>query len=192
MMQAMMQAMMRRGRQMKRHKLKLGAALLLCFIAPFAQGLFAGGDLVKIKISWRYVDLDAEMKIYEPASQRPIEMWQTESVASLDLAPVSKEIQDSTLVMKAGETKKFVLVLENNSKKPIYFFAAPHVVEPDYFSFGFKFKCLCINHAFMVDAGEVWYRIVEMRLSDDFVGDKIEISHSLVALTEERAKSIGK
>ncbi len=150
----------------------------------------SGNSLVHVRISWNYVELDTKMKIYEPAGQTPLELWQTASVPSIKEAPVSVEIDESKLVLKPGEKKRFVLAMENPGKEPVYFFAAPHIVQPDYLAFGFKFKCLCVNHAFEIPPGGVWYRVVELRLSEDFIGDQIEITHSLVSLTEERVRSM--
>ncbi len=143
-------------------------------------------DFVKVKISWVARDFPLSMKIYEPALQRQIPLWETNSVKSKEKLPVSIEIPDSTFTMQPGSKKFFVLVTYNSTQEPVYFFAAPHQVTPPEFSLGFKFKCLCVNHAFQVPVGEYWYRMVELRMSKNFRGNEIDISHDLIGLTKER------
>ena len=70
----------------------------------------------------------------------------------------------------------------------MYFFAAPHVVEPAEYSLGFKFKCLCINHAFSIGPKETWYRVVELRVSKDVVGDNLNITHTIVGIDKDKMK----
>jgi hypothetical protein len=57
---------------------------------------------------------------------------------------------------------------------------------------GFKFKCLCVNHAFTVPKGEVWYRVVEIRLAPDFLGDSLSLTHNLIGITKDRVSEFQK
>ena len=90
------------------------------------------------------------------------------------------------LKIKKGGGENFVLVYYNNSDKPVYFFAAPHEVGPKKYTLGFKFYCLCINHAFMVKAKHYWYRIVRLNISKHMEGDKLEVIHTLIAIDKKR------
>ena len=142
---------------------------------------------VKVSISWKYKDIPENMKIYYTASEEKKEhpLWKTKSVSDRSTIPVGKEISNGKFLVERGGSFRFVLVYHNTSSKEIYFFAAPHRVEPEENSLGFKFKCLCINHAFKVAAGDYWYRIVEFRASEHITGDKLDVSHTLIQVPEE-------
>lgn len=126
------------------------------------------------------------MELYEGASQRPVDLWATGSVKSLAEAPVSSRIVGNDLYLKPGSKKKFVLVVKNTTDQDFYFFAAPHSMEPAEGSLGFKFKCLCINHAFYIPPGEIWYRVVELRTGAEAMVKELKIAHTLVGMDEER------
>ncbi|MEI1278437.1 hypothetical protein V6Z05_08940 [Leptospira venezuelensis] len=143
---------------------------------------------VSVRIEWIYKGLPGEMQIYELASQRPLQLWDTNTVSDLSKAPVSNLIEDSKLVLGSGETRKFALVYKNETKETLYFFAAPHSVNPPEFGFGFKFKCLCVNHLFQVGPGSVWYRIVEIRTMPNWASDPFQITHTLVRVDPSQAK----
>ena len=161
-------------------KLKLFAfALLLAF--PLAAK-----DPVVVRLAWQYHDFPARVRSFEPISPRKARLWKTGSVKKAADLPVGDEL--SELRLREGERKKFVLVIENGTKAPLYFFAAPHQATPPEFALGFKFKCLCINHSFQIPPGEIWYRVVELRMSRNFLGKELEIKHAIVGIDEERMK----
>ncbi len=145
-------------------------------------------EFIKAKIDWSYIDFPLEMKIYEIKSQIAYNLWDTNSVASIESSPASTEIPESTIVVQSGRYKEFILGVKNTTGKPIYFFAAPHSVQPPQYSLGFKFKCLCINHAFTVKVGEFWYRVVRLNIDKDFRGDSFVIKHELIGISEDRMK----
>ncbi|TGL49926.1 hypothetical protein EHQ61_10005 [Leptospira wolffii] len=143
---------------------------------------------VPVRIEWIYKGLPGKMEIYELAAQRPVQLWDTSVVADLSSAPVSSKIEDSRLVLSPGETRKFALVYKNETKEKLHFFAAPHSVNPPEFGFGFKFKCLCVNHLFQVNSGQVWYRIVEIRTMPSWASEPFGIVHTLVRVDPAQAK----
>ncbi|MBP7282037.1 MAG: hypothetical protein KBA66_10690 [Leptospiraceae bacterium] len=145
-------------------------------------------EFIKVKINWNYIDLNSEMKIYEIKSQMAYELWETRSVKSIESSPASIEIPESSFVVQSGRYKEFILGMQNNTDKPMYFFASPHSVDPPQYSLGFKFKCLCINHAFTIKPGEFWYRIVRLNIDKDFRGGAFAIKHDLIGITEDRMK----
>ena len=149
-------------------------------------------DSVKIKIAWEYNEFPLRIKLYEPASQRNFRYWETGIVNDEKKLPVSSPIDNETLYIKRGGKKLFVLVVHNNGSEARQFFAAPHSVDPPELSFGFKFKCLCVNHAFRIQPGEFWYRVVELRISEKFKGNEIEIRHNIIGITEARMNEIEK
>ncbi len=142
--------------------------------------------VVKIQVQWEYTNLPLKMSIHELAGGQPLALWTTTSIALDKKKPYGREIENGELELAPGRKKAFMLVMENLSDQDIYFFAAPHSALPVEHSFGFKFKCLCVNHAFTVPKGEVWYRVVEIRLSSDFLGDSLFLKHNLIGMSKER------
>ena len=74
-------------------------------------------EFIKAKIDWNYIDIPAEMKIYEVKSQIAYNVWDTQSVSSIDSSPASTEIPESTIVVQSGRYKEFVLGMQNNTDK---------------------------------------------------------------------------
>ncbi|TGN19986.1 LIC11469 family lipoprotein adhesin Lsa20 [Leptospira idonii] len=149
-------------------------------------------NVVEIQIKWEYSQIPLRMDIREPSGSQSLTLWATGTVAKGRPAPFSVSIPDSKIFLKPGSKKQFLLVMENPSDKAVHFFAAPHHAHPVEHSFGFKFKCLCVNHAFSIPAGETWYRVVEIRLSPDFLGDKLILTHNLIGITKERVAEFEK
>nr|WP_232380827.1 hypothetical protein [Leptospira ainlahdjerensis] len=143
---------------------------------------------IQVSILWEKKHFPFEMELFEGASQRPVDLWATGTVKKISDAPVSSSIGGNGLYLKPGSKKKFVLLVRNTSDQDFYFFAAPHSMEPAESSLGFKFKCLCINHAFYVPAGEIWYRVVELRTGREALGKELRITHTLVGMDEKRVQ----
>ncbi|WP_108959487.1 LIC11469 family lipoprotein adhesin Lsa20 [Leptospira ellinghausenii] len=141
---------------------------------------------VKIDVRWVYTSLPLEMEIREPGGAQALALWTTGTVQDGKRVPFGDLIPNGQLVLKPGSKKQFLLVMKNPTDKPVYFFAAPHSAMPVEHSFGFKFKCLCVNHAFSVLPKETWYRVVEIRLAPDFLGDTLVLTHNLIGITKER------
>lgn len=153
-------------------------------------------DKVNINLVWDFKNLPISLKVelYEPPSQRPFSLWETGSGKDESKLAFSKPIlgDGKSIILNPGTKKQFVLVIRNPSDETIHFFAAPHRAEPEEASLGFKFKCLCINHAFTIPPKETWYRIVELKLSDGFLGDSLLVSHSIIGIPKERVKDFQK
>ncbi|MES0489980.1 MAG: hypothetical protein ABUK01_08320 [Leptospirales bacterium] len=168
----------------------LNGLLLLAVIVGFsisAKTPTKSKEKVKVKISWKYKNVPESMKVYYTSSDDIKEhpLWKTKSVSDRSAIPVGKEISNGKFMVERGGAFRFVLVYHNTTGEEIYFFAAPHRVEPEENSLGFKFKCLCVNHAFHVPAGEYWYRIVEFRASEHITGNKLDISHTIVKVSDD-------
>ncbi|TGL87134.1 hypothetical protein EHQ68_11275 [Leptospira congkakensis] len=151
---------------------------------------------VSIFIKWETTKLPLQMEIREPSGEQNLVLWTTGSVKEGKRAPFGDLIPESLLILKPGSKKQFLLVMKNPTDRAVYFFAAPHSAMPAEHSFGFKFKCLCVNHAFTVPPKETWYRVVEIRLAPDFLGDQLTLTHNLIGISRERMlqfeKSAGK
>ena len=168
---------------------------VICLLVGTLAGIaYAGGlsETVNVKLAWTYKEIPPAMRIYEISNRQTLPLWTTETVTNKNQAPITTEIPDSTLILKKGEKKRFALVYTNTSSNPVYFFAAPHSVEPAENALGFKFKCLCINHAYKISPGETWYRIVEFRIAKEFLGDHITLTHALIGMDASRAERFNK
>lgn len=141
---------------------------------------------VKLDVKWEYTSLPLEMEIREPSGAQSLTLWTTGTVQEGKRAPFGDPIPGAQIVLKPGSKKQFLLVMKNSTEKPVYFFAAPHSAMPVEHSFGFKFKCLCVNHAFSIPPNETWYRVVEIRLAPDFLGDTLVLTHNLIGISRER------
>lgn len=181
---------------------KFGTPLLALFVSvavllgcgkeekkdSFSLNLAGKKGVVPVHILWNSRGFPGKIRLYELAAGRPISLWETETVSSLEKAPVSGEIEGSTLLLSPGELRRFALVYKNETGEDLFFFAAPHSVTPPEFGFGFKFKCLCVNHLFKVEAGKIWYRIVEFRTMPNWASGEFEVSHTLVRVDPTQAK----
>lgn len=158
------------------------------FLLQLLFPLFAFAETaIPIKINWTYNKVSFEMKTYTVKDNSLV--WATSNVSKLEGSPVLSEIPDSKLFMAPNRRMTFALVAYNPSTKPIYFFAAPHSALPSEHSLGFKFKCLCINHAFKIEPKSYWYRVVEMRLSPSYKGSDLKITHEIVGIDAATAKT---
>ncbi|MDH4227843.1 MAG: hypothetical protein OEV59_08890 [Deltaproteobacteria bacterium] len=164
------------------------AVLIAALALITAHAALAGPGKVKINIAWEYKDFPAAIELYELKGKA--KLWDTKSVKN-ESAPLGAHIEGSSFTLKPGETKRFVLATKNTTPNDIYFFSGPHTVNPVEHSLGFKFKCLCVNNSFLAKSGETWYRVVEFKLSKDFVGEEIAITHTIIAIDKERAKAFG-
>ena len=142
---------------------------------------------VKVRIGWDYKGFAGSIGIHEVIGHP--RLWDTRCAATLKATPVGAPIDSGILTLRPGQAKRFALVYRNESDSIRYFFAAPHVIHPVEHSLGFKFKCLCINHAFQADAGKYWYRIVEFRLSKAYVGDGMTVTHTVLGLEAAQAEA---
>ena len=141
---------------------------------------------IPIKINWNYKNAAFEMKSYTVKDNAIV--WATNNVSKLEGTPVTSIIPDSKLLMSPNRRKKFALVAYNPTNRPIYFFAAPHTASPSEHSLGFKFKCLCMNHAFKIEPKSYWYRVVEFRLSPSYKGTDLKVTHDIIGIDAETAK----
>lgn len=158
-------------------------------VALFAGAAQAAGP-VRVNIAWDYRDIATKVEIYEPKGHP--RLWETKAVKTATELPITGKIDGSAFDLVPGQKKRFVLTMRNDTDRTLYFFAAPHQVHPVEHSLGFKFKCLCVNHAFTVAPKETWYRVVEFYLSDGFVGNELTISHTIIGIDDKRAKEFSK
>lgn len=161
--------------------------LVIWFLLTFAhcgkqeapQSLSGTTD-VRVHIRWNYRNFPLRVAIHEIKGQVTPALWETRSVKDISAAPIGEEIPDGVFAMQPGKEHYFILVVKNTTTKPAAFFAAPHHLDPPEASLGFQFKCLCVNHLFTVDAGQIWYRVVRLRLARENAAREITVEHSIV------------
>lgn len=162
---------------------RFAAAALLLLLASSARA----AETVSVRVEWEYKDIPAGMSIYEPAKGEIPEVWSMGEGDSLKAIPVSSPIAGSTLRLKPGEEKTFVLVYRNETDKTVEFFAAPHHLHPAEAALGFKFDCLCVNHVYSARPGKYWWRIVQLTLDPEAGAGPLTVRHALVRY-KKRAK----
>lgn len=165
----------------------LYAIMMLLLTGPAA---WAASPQVKIELKWEYKNFTLPVTLYEMKGHA--RLWETRSVANPSDAPIGERMQSTELLLEPGQDKRFVLVVQNPSDQKLYFFAAPHVVQPPEEALGFKFKCLCVNRAYIVGPHETWYRVVEFRLSPDFAGQGLTVMHTIIGIDQKRADAFSK
>ncbi len=159
--------------------------LFMLVLATLAWPALAAGPAVKIGVQWLYKDFPDPVTLYE-VKDNP-SLWETRSVPGLTQAPIGTPIQGASFELTPGQHKRFAMVVQNTTDHPLYFFAAPHRVQPEEAALGFKFKCLCVNRAYTVGPKEIWYRVLELRLGQNFVGNELTLTHTLVGIDKKRA-----
>lgn len=136
---------------------------------------------VTIDIKWTYEDLALQMHTYEVKEDPAIQLWQMGTAYTLAELPVAIQNSSSRFKVYSSGTKRFVLVMKNDTDETIHFFAAPHNVNPAALSLGFTFKCLCVNHVYEIPPHAYWYRVVELSLGPDVaIGKDMTVTHTLV------------
>lgn len=149
-----------------------------------AEMPLTSGD-TRVTISWKYQNFPTELTIHEIRPGKKAELWQTGSGRDTTNTPVGEEIKGGVFAIQPGKEKNFVLAARNSTGRPIYFFAAPHHLEPAHAGLGFQFKCLCVNHLFEIKPGEIWYRVVRLRITRENRAASIDISHDIVGVDKK-------
>lgn len=155
---------------------------LVIFLLPFESFAISSN----IQIEWRYTKVPIKIRIHEVEQTLPL--FKMDSVKGLQGTGVGPEIAGSVLQLEPNRRRMFALVAKNDTAKAVHFFAAPHQAHPAVNSFGFKFKCLCVNHVYRVGPGETWYRVVELRLASQFKGSSLTITHDIIGVGEAEYK----
>jgi hypothetical protein len=160
------------------------------FFLIFLSSSEAAINSVPIHINWEYKDFGPKATIY--GVKEGTNLWETRNVNSLKEVPVTEVLKDATFTLAPGGIKRFAVVIQNKDNNPIYFFAAPHQTSPAEYSLGSKIKCLCIGRSYRVGGNETWYRVLEFRLSKNYVGKELTVTHSIIGIDENRAKAFSK
>lgn len=141
---------------------------------------------IEFEMKWLYSNFPFKMRLHEVDPSIPL--WNMGTSKKLPQF-VKDEIPKSKIEVAPGQRKKFALVFFNHTNETKYFFASPHEINPAEFSLGFKYNCLCMNHAYRVAPKSYWYRSVELRVGNKYRNKKpVAILHTMVGLTPEEGK----
>lgn len=91
--------------------------------------------------------------------------------------PTIRSLPENKIKLGDKETAIIYLYIKNKSKKSVRFSVAPHGTEPAETSLGFHFNCLCNGHVYEVAPGKVWYRIMQLKTSEQLPPEKVQLKH---------------
>ena len=141
---------------------------------------------VTVRVDFTYQNFSSKITLYRVPEDAVL--WRTRSVPTLADASVTSPLASNELQLLPGDRQRFALVMHNTTRETLYFFAAPHVMTPEENTLGLKFLCLCINQAFQVKPGHVWYRVVELQVDEAHQGRTLRATHRIIGLDEERGQ----
>lgn len=163
--------------------------MLYIFMVLFVQYASFAGSASQVSITWTYENFPAKIELYGVTHEKAAHISETKVVNTLKDAPVTNDLKGVLTARTNGSTPA-VLVIRNNEKKDLYFFAVPHELNPHHASAGHYFECLCVGRVFKVPAGKVLYRIVRLNLNKSFQGlKKFTINHHIVGISETEANT---
>lgn len=136
----------------------------------------------QFSIDWNYEKFPLKVEMYEikdPGKYSSQSMGRFKSKSNAILA---NKITGNLIFVPDEDIYRFALVIENTTKKAIYFYVVPHEITPAEYSLGAKFVCLCLGHIYSVPPGEIWYRIVSLQNLTPKLGNDFKIRHRVVGV----------
>ncbi len=161
---------------MRNYYLYICLALLLIAQSGFAKTIY------KLKFS-NSTPLDFSVQSFELSPTRADKVGTNGSLIDIRQLEPLREFKGNEIEMTAGETKIIGLVLKSKSQMKADFFVAPHEIQPGIRALDFKFDCLCYHHAYHLEKGKMWYRILKLYHSLD--ASKLTKSAEVVTLSHE-------
>jgi hypothetical protein len=140
---------------------------------------------LKVQFTFDSVKTDLRLKLYRLPIERAPDAGETQVVPRSAPIDAQYPIIDGIFVRKGG-IQPFLMVVDNPSNEPKYFFATTHTVTPEEAGVGFGLNCLCNNHYFEVPPQSRWERVGVIKLEQHAVGTQIRFVHKLIGLTKEQ------
>lgn len=149
---------------------------------------------VEVSFQWNYKNFPLRIRAFEISDPMNLDINRNFTVPNLQASPLTSELR--TVSVRKGGFRNFALVVQNDTDRDIYFYAAPHDMNPSTLSLGTRFRCLCYNHVYRAPAKMTWYRTVQLRAEKETDGTKLKIDHSVIGVSEKelaalRASTIG-
>lgn len=145
---------------------------------------------LKVYFNFEPVKTDLKVKVYRMPVESAPDVGET-TIESLS-APINAMglIQDGVFIRK-GAIQPFLMVVENLSAEPKYFFATTHTIVPEEAGVGFNLSCLCNNHIFEIPPNSRWQRIGVVRIEQFAIGNQMRFVHKIVGLKKEEIAEKG-
>jgi hypothetical protein len=144
------------------------------------------------KILWDYDKFPAKLELYELKNPKFARVGGMGRLKSKISGVLANQIKAEEMFVPDGDSVKFAVVVENTSKKKIYFHVVPHEITPAEYSLGTKFNCLCMGHIYSVAPGHVWYRIVSLQNATPQLGHEFTIRHKVIGIDGDSSFSDAK
>jgi hypothetical protein len=142
-------------------------------------------------LKWRYKKFPANIRLFEVSNSTVPRLNVTLNDNNWEKnLPIVREITDGKVTLEGASFKMLAMVVENTSDKPLYFYAAPHSIEPAQGSLGVKFYCLCFGDIFRIRPKTTWYRLVQVRVFPSNRTPEITMVHEILGIDEAKAKAI--
>jgi len=145
---------------------------------------------LEFEFKFNYRNFPLEIKIYEPNKQVRMTAGKGYMVKSIKDIPLLRELSDRKVKVYEGEQKYYLMVVENKTNEPVYFYASPHEWNPEDEVIGSKLFCLCYNRIYTVLPGQFWYRIGQLAVERGAFGEKLQIMHRVVGIDKSRVKEM--
>jgi hypothetical protein len=145
---------------------------------------------IEFEFRFNYRNFPLEIKIYEPNRQVKMIAGKDYMANSFKDIPLQRELTDKKVKVYEGEQKFYLMVVENKTNDPVYFYASPHEWNPEDEVVGSKLYCLCYNRIYTVLPGQFWYRVGSLSVGKGAFGEKLQIIHRIVGIEKSRVKEM--
>jgi len=174
---------------------KLLALLLLAIASNEAianQEPNGGKNLIKKeKTEFQFVfqtrNFPLKVRLFNASEKKKLKIGSTVIVKNIRDLPANREWPNQIIPSFAGEDRKFLFVIENQTEKDFYFYATPHSWNPEEDAIGSTLYCLCYNTLFRIPAGSIWYRVGLITSQPVKMGERTTIVHRIVGVDKSRA-----
>ncbi len=150
----------------------------------------ASAKSMRVTVAFQTEKTDLVFKIFK----LPIE--KIPDVRETKVTPLSESLSKMVLVsdgfkMDKGGTQPFLMVAENPTAQPKYFFAVFPTIAPEQASLGFGMECLCNNHLFEVPPHSRWTRVGSVTLMQYARGNSVRSNLKIVGMSLEEIQAKG-
>lgn len=139
-------------------------------------------------LKFTYNNFPFKIRIFDALDPRKLVSGKFHNVKDLAGAPIGNEYKNGEIQVARGDSRKFVLVIENTEDKPLHFYVAPHSTDPMQSALNHKFFCLCTGQIYFVKPKSVWYKVVTMNVEDTADIETITQVHKVIGVDPLRMK----
>lgn len=149
---------------------------------------------VTVELNWKYHNFPFKMKVFELAPSANESLFATRNDDDYRRHyPILRELPTNenghVLNTTSGRNIPLLLVFENPTDEPVYFYAAPHSVYPAELSLGMKFFCLCTGKAYRSAPHSSWTRVINLRLSGENRSSFYRLAHDIFRADRKKTEA---